>query len=75
MIVKELLKGRVLELIEDWKIFKSVVKKIKCDFFNEKIQEIAGKNGSPWELIKRYKLLVIEVIQYNNSPCLILNNL
>ena len=35
------------KMIEDWKIFKGVVKKTKHLFFNDKIQEITLKNCRP----------------------------
>ena len=52
-------------MIEDWKIFKHVIKKTKHLFFDEKIQEITSKNQRPWDLInwaKKCKLLVIEAL-------------
>jgi len=30
--------------LEDWKAFRKIVKKMKCSFFNDKIQKIASKN-------------------------------
>jgi len=44
----------------------------------KKVQEITGKNGGSWKLmnwVKRCKLIAIEAIQYNSSPCLEQNNL
>ena len=75
---RELEKYRVSKWVEDWRIFRSVVKTTKCVFFNTKIQEIAGKNCDPWEFmnwIKNHKFLAIEAIQYNIWPCLKLNSL
>jgi len=64
----KLTRYKSFKTLEDWKVFKKVVKKTKCLFFDDKIQEIMSKNKRPWDFInwvKKYKLPAIEALQYN----------
>ena len=75
---RELEKYRFLKYLENWKNFKSAVKKTKQKFFNVKIQEVIGKSSKPWEFmnwVKKRKLPTIKAIKYNGYPCLELNDL
>ena len=36
--------------LENWKNFKNVIKNVKRSYFDDKIQEIANKRKSSWEL-------------------------
>jgi len=40
----EMTRYKSSKMIEDWKIFKDVIKKTKHLFFNDEIQEITSKN-------------------------------
>jgi len=64
---------RASRSLENWKIFKKVVKDIKRLFFDKKIQKVANKRKDPWELmnwINRCKLPATEAIKHNGSLCL-----
>jgi len=48
------------------------VKAAKHKFFDLRIDEIAGSNKRPWDLmewVKQHKLPACEAIQYNRQPC------
>jgi len=57
---------------ENWLIFRRAVKAAKRKFFDLQIDEIAGLNKHPWDLmewVKQRKLPACEAIQYNGQPC------
>jgi len=57
---------------ESWLLFRRAVKAAKCKFFDLRIDEIAGSNKRPWDLmewVKQRKLPACEAIQYNRQPC------
>ena len=64
---------RTTRSLENWKMFKKVIKNTKQSFFDTKIQKVVNKNCSPWELINwinRCKLPATEAIKFNKQPCI-----
>jgi len=58
--------------LKHWKEFKSVVRTVKREFFNNKIHEIASSNKRPWDLmswVRKKSLPAIESISYENRLC------
>ena len=71
-------KYQAYQSLKNWCSFKSTVKKTKHLFFDEKIEEIANKKCSTWELmnwVRKQKLPVIEAIQYKEHSCIELKDL
>jgi len=58
--------------LKHWKEFKSVVRTVKREFFDDKIHEITSSNKRPWDLmswVRKKSLPAIESISYENHPC------
>ena len=71
-------KYRASRSLESWKKFRRVVKDTKKTFFNTKIQEVASKSHSPWELmiwVNKHKLPTTKAIKYNGNLCITTDSL
>ena len=51
----KLTRYRFSKILDNWKVFKGVMKKTKYLFFNNKIQEIMSKNRRPWNFMNWVK--------------------
>ena len=51
----KLAKYRMSKQIDNWKLLRNTVKKMKQLFFNNKTQEVALKNHRSWKLINLVK--------------------
>jgi len=63
---------------QNWLLFWRAVKAAKRKFFDLRIDEIAGSNKRPWDLmewVKQHKLPAWKAIQYNGQPCHQMSNL
>ena len=40
-----------MKKIKDWKAFKNMIKITKCNFFDQKIQEITNRKVGLWDLM------------------------
>jgi len=64
--------------LKHWKEFKSVVRTVKREFFDNKIHKIASSNKRPWDLmswIRKKSFPAIKSISYENCPCNTLSDL
>ncbi|CAA7263238.1 unnamed protein product [Cyclocybe aegerita] len=58
--------------LADYNKFKKACKDAKCNFFDERIAEIATSRKRPWDLmewVKQRKLLPCEAIHNGDQPC------
>ncbi|CAA7264637.1 unnamed protein product [Cyclocybe aegerita] len=58
--------------LTDYNKFKKACKDAKCDFFDERIAEIATSHKRPWDLmewVKQRKLPPCEAIRNGDQPC------
>ncbi|KAF4614683.1 hypothetical protein D9613_002817 [Agrocybe pediades] len=56
----------------NWYLFRDTVKRVKRNFFETRIGEIAYANRRPWDLmewVKQRKLPACEAIRYQGQPC------
>ncbi|KAJ2923472.1 hypothetical protein H1R20_g13622, partial [Candolleomyces eurysporus] len=59
-------------MADNHKAFRSAVKAAKCEFFDERIEEVATMNKRPWDLmewVKERKNPPCEAIQFEGRPC------